>query len=115
MEYISEYRHVGDKVVHKYNIIGTRLIVYNAWEPSSVMGKHSTITTIDGKWYGRLGTSQVPPDINALPAGSDERIKAVRTYFDKEETEAYRIVIEAFPEAAAGTRDMGDIEIILKG
>ncbi|MDP2730341.1 MAG: hypothetical protein Q8O55_07655 [Dehalococcoidales bacterium] len=114
MEHINEYKHIGDKVVNKYNIIGTNLVVYNAWEPSSITGKHSSITTVDEKWYGKIGTSHVPPALDALPAGSDERIKAVHAYFEEEYAEAYRLIVEAFPEAATGTRDMGDIEILHK-
>ncbi len=114
MEHVSEYKYLGDKAVHKYNIIGTNLIVYNAWEPSSITGKHSTITFIDSKCYGQIGTRRMPPEIDVLPAGSEERIKAVRRNYEEQYQEAYRIIIEAFPEASAGTRDMSDIEVLSK-
>jgi len=115
MDFISEYKHVGEKTVHKYNIIGTNLVVYNAWEPSSVMGKHSSITFIDSKCYGQIGHRHMPPEIDALPAGSQQRIDEVHKNYEEQYQEAYRIIIEAFPEAAAGNQDMGDIEIIHRG
>lgn len=112
MPYIEEKRHIGDKIVQKYNIIGTNLVVYNAWEPSSVMGKHSSITFIEGKCYGQIGHRFMSPEIEALPAGSKERIEAVQKAYDEQYQEAYRLIVEAFPEAASGSRSMGDIETI---
>lgn len=104
MDFTSEYKHIGDKVVHKYNIIGTNLVVYNAWEPSSVMGKHSSITFIDSKCYGQIGHRHMPPETEALPAGTEERVNAVTQNYREQDEEAYRVIIEAFPEAAAGKR-----------
>lgn len=113
--YTNEHKSIGDKLVQKYNIIGASVMVYNAWEPSGIMGKHSTITFIDGKCYGRIGSRHLSPEIDKLPALSNERLYAVRKAFEEQYQEAYNLIIQAFPEAADGSRSMGDIELIYKG
>ncbi len=53
---------------------------YTVWECGSIIGTHSTITTRDGKWYGRLGTRQLPANLEELPAMTDYRINKVREF-----------------------------------
>lgn len=108
--YINEYKSAGDKVVNKYNIAGSNLIVYNAWEPSGIFGPHSTITMIEGKWYGRIGTRRLSPDIEKLQAGSKERIEAVGKAFESQYEEAYKLIEGLYPESANGRHTMGEIE-----
>jgi hypothetical protein len=108
--YINEQKKVGDKIVDKFSVGGTNIIVYNAWEPSGVFGEHSTITTFDGEWYGRIGTKRLSPEVEKLPAGSKERIDAVGKAFEEQYEEAYRLIEEAYPESANGKHTMGEIE-----
>lgn len=42
--------------------------VFAAWEPSSVMGPHGTIMTIDGAWYGTVA-SRRDPAVELMPVG----------------------------------------------
>jgi hypothetical protein len=73
-------------------IIGTLTVVYSAWEPSVVMGRHTTISHLGGtQCYGRIGT---------LVDGTTRQEQYRR---------AYRLIIDRHPEAAAGTRDAGEI------
>lgn len=108
--HINEHKAVGDKIIDKYSIIGTNIIVYNAWEPSGVFGRHSTITTIDGKWYGRIGTRWLPPYLENMLAGSLERIQTVSKWLKDQYEEAYTLILQAYPEASSGMCTMGEIE-----
>lgn len=109
--YIHETKRIGDKVIKKYSVAATDLIVYEAWEPSAIMGRHSTITSIDGEWYGRIGTRYLPTELEELPAGSEERLRAVGKWHEDQYEEAYRLILEAFPDADAGRRSMGEITL----
>ena len=108
----NETRQLEAFKVQRHRILGTRIMVYAAWERSSVMGKHSTITTIDGEWYGRVGTRHLPAWMNALPAMSDERSRIVGEYHDAQYGEAYDIIRRAFPEVCeyAARESMGELE-----
>jgi len=109
--YISETKRIGDKVIKKYSVAGTDLIVYEVYEPSALMGPHGTVTSIEGKWYGRVGTRRPPPELEALPAGSEERFRAVGKWYEGQYEEAYKLITEAFPEAQGGRRSMGEITL----
>ena len=108
--YIHETKGIGDKVIKKYSVATTDLVVYEAWEPSAIMGKHNTITSIDGEWYGRIGTRHLPPELEKLPPGP-ERITAVGKWHEDQYQEAYNLILRAFPEAQAGKRSMGEITL----
>ncbi|MBA7608583.1 hypothetical protein ES703_15761 [subsurface metagenome] len=109
--YIHETRRIGDKVVKKYSVATTNLIVYEAWEPSAIMGRHTSITSIDSEWYGRIGTRYLSPELEKLPAGSEERLRAVGKWHHEQYEEAYKLIIQAFPEAEGGKRSMGEITL----
>ena len=93
---------------------GGELWVYDAWEESGLMGPHSTIMSRDSfgesgpGWFGRLGCRRFPCD---LPAYSKERSDFVMAEFNRQYEEAYLAIVEAFPEAAAGRRSMGSIDV----
>ncbi|MGE5571096.1 MAG: hypothetical protein ACM3S5_18835 [Rhodospirillales bacterium] len=121
----DETRVVAGCLVRRFNICTTRTWVYAVYEPTELAGHdddaHSTVTTFEGhvgrlsdgrstNWWGRLGTRGLPSDINALPVG-EARSNAVAAYHDKQYALAYRLILAAFPEAADGRRDMGEIEI----
>jgi hypothetical protein len=109
--YIHETKRIGDKVIRKYSVATTDLIVYEAWEPSALMGPHATITSIDDKWYGRIGTRRPSAELEALPAGSEERFRAVGKWYEDQYDDAYKLIVQAFPEAGAGRRSMGEITL----
>lgn len=113
--YIHEAKRIGDKVIKKYSVATTDLIVYDAWEPSALMGPHATITSIDDKWYGRIGTKRPPPELEALPRMSEERFRAVGKWYEDQYEEAYELIVQAFPEAKAGKRGIGEITLHWSG
>jgi len=90
--YIHETRRIGDKVIKKYSVATTDVIVYEAWEPSHIMGPHATITSIDGEWYGRIGTRRPPSEVERLPAGSEERWRAVGKCYDEQYEEGEKLL-----------------------
>ena len=91
--------------IHGTDRKGERAVVYSAWEPSEDHG-HSTITTIDGVWFGRIGTRRFACN---LPAGSDERHTAVMAEYEEQYLEAYNAIADVFP-LACGREDMGEVE-----
>lgn len=116
---INEWKAVGGVWVHRFNLIGTRAVVHQVYEPTGAPGRsytHGSITTgPDGTWLGRIGTGDLPADLDALPARSDERYDAVKAWQAAEYDRAYAAILAAYPEAAEGRRDMGDIEVYARG
>lgn len=113
----TEQRQANGLTVEKYNIIGTHLWVYGAWERTSALGSryegHSTIQSAnDGGWLGRVGTRRLTPELDALAPYSQERFDAVCAFYDAQYAEAYAAIVAAFPEAAEGRRDAGEITYV---
>lgn len=97
-------------IVARIPIIGTKTIVFNAYEPTNMSRhEHSTITTINGKWYGTIGSRTLPKDLDALKPMSDERSRKVGVFHEKNYQEAYKQIIKAFPEAKGGHPSMGEL------
>jgi hypothetical protein len=113
----SQAVNIGGFTVVRYNIIGTNLFVHEVYEPSPSNGAHfaSHHSLMSGSTYGqpgtlgKVGTRDLPADIDALPARSDERYHAVRAFHQAQYDEAYALILRAFPDAATGRRDMGDV------
>lgn len=77
-------------LVKKYRIEDTNICMYSAWEPTTLIGAHTTITFVEGEVFGRIGT----------------------LHFTEEEFErAYHLIIDEHPEAAAGKKENGEIEL----
>jgi hypothetical protein len=95
-------------LVRRHTIIGTNIHIYRVWAPRN---GHGTITTINGAWMGRVGTEALPAALDALPYGA-ERCAAVRAWQQAQYDAAYAAILAAHPEAAAGRRDMGEIEVV---
>lgn len=111
----NEERTVGEIVVTRVRIAGTRCLVYSAWEPSQDGTYHSTITHRGAVRYGRVGTRGIPAELDALPYGA-ERARRVRAWYDADYARAYPLIEAAFPEAALGERrGMGEIEVFVTG
>jgi len=100
----------GVKVV-RYQIGGTNNFMYAAYEPYIQNGKggsHSCTLTINGKWFGKVGTLRPSPELDALPGMSPERMEAVTGHYGNERRKAYRYIREAYPDIA-GRMSCGDI------
>ena len=100
--YVNEYRTVtGDKVVNRYNLIGTERLEYTVWEPAGptiLDNTHSSITFIDGKLYGEVHTRRVPADLDKLPAWTHERVTAVQAWQAALKTFERSLITLAYPE-----------------
>jgi len=98
--------------VHRFNVCTTRTMVYQAWELSELMGRHSTITFEDGQCLGRIGTDPDKSRYDGMPVG-DERFAAVREAYEARFQVAYDAIVEAYPEAANGERSDGEITVVV--
>ena len=114
MKHISETKEVNGIIVHKFNIGCTHRFVYNAWEPSSYFGNHSTVTSFNGKCYGRIGTNPDKSLFEHLEPCSLDRHHAVNNAYQQQYDRAIKYINEAYPETRDGQiTDMGEIEIEL--
>jgi len=88
---------------------------YTAWEPSSYTGNHSVLTTLAvagvERVYGDVASTRIPAELDALKSMSRERETRVRAFQAAQKERAYNAILEAFPEAAGGERDMGEIVV----
>jgi hypothetical protein len=104
----------GDVLVRKQKMaLRDGRTVYSAhqWISGSAAGaRFSSVSHEGDRMFGRLGTDRLPASIDALPAMSDERSRQVKAWREAVYKDAYELIIKAFPEAAAGRRNMGDIE-----
>ena len=106
--------------IRKINILGTNTYIFSAWEPTTLKGtnhtpiipSHSTITTINGQWYGRIGTREITPELNSIPVGL-ERFEKMKEYREGQYNEAYQAILTEYPELKNQNikYDMGEIEI----
>lgn len=97
-------------VVSEHSIGGMQRLTlsYDAWELDQPIKRedgsiryyhaHSTVTTIDGVWYGSVETRQLPAELEALKPGSDERYERVSAYLDSLKALAAQIVRQVVPE-----------------
>lgn len=96
---ISDYVTLPDgKIVHRFAILTTSLVHYDVWEPSKMMGAHSTITVINGSWYGSVTSRPLPAELDALTPGSEGRIKAVTAWQDANYALAEALIKATFPQ-----------------
>lgn len=86
--------------IDRTQIIGTGFIFYTAWEQTK--NDHSSITSeeVEGKvvWWGEIKTRRLPAELDALPAMTEERLKAVQAWRETKYQESYRLILLAFPE-----------------
>jgi hypothetical protein len=103
---------VAGSLVQRFRILGTTTWVHQAWAPVATLvgAPFTTLTHFDDGWWGKLSTERdLPPELDALPALSDERYAAVRAWQDARSEEAYALILRAFPETVGGYRSMGEI------
>jgi hypothetical protein len=98
-------------IVERYRIIGTSHFEYRALRPCPGYQGYHSFTTIDGVTCGYVGAENLPDDLEALPAYSQERRQAVEAWQAAKYAEAHAAILEAFPEAAQGTRSMNGISL----
>ena len=99
--------------IRRHKIIGANIEVLSAWEAEIGQDgfSHSSITTIDGRWFGRIGTRRLPDHMEAMTPFSDERAEAVGQWHRQQYQEAYNAIVEKYPEALSGKFSMGEITI----
>lgn len=92
--------------MEKYTRIGQYLIVNHStgacvYEPSSYRGPHHGLFTYDGQVWGDI-TTRRPVHLDKLTPGTDQRVKAVKNWYD------YRRVLadEIIKLARAETYDL---------
>ena len=102
-------------IVERYQVAGA--FVYCAVEPfqgSAMDCGYSSINYAQfGQTVGYIRTKQPTPEILAMPRGQ-ARIDAVHAWYNAQAERAYNEIIKAFPEAANGRKDHGDIEITIQ-
>lgn len=100
------------QIITRTQIIGTDIAIYEAYEPTSWgfagAPRHSSITRIDGRTYGRIGTRDLPEELEALPRG-EERYELVRAWQRTEDERAYVAIIAAHPSLTNARRSSGSI------
>lgn len=103
---------IGVVKVRRIQIIGTGMFVYKAYEPTTLHGPHSGITSFGGEWYGDIATRTPTPELQALPAMSTERYEAIGEWYRQNRAEACAIILQAFPEAAEGHPSDGSMIVL---
>lgn len=90
-------------IVTRRRIIGTRTLVYTAWEPAYLMEQHPTITTFERHvrghegWWGQIGSDVDPALYEHLPVGRERWAAIDRAYAARAQV-AYDLIDRAFPE-----------------
>jgi hypothetical protein len=110
-ERVDAEKWIGDIVVRRNQIIGSRAVYYSVYEPFTASLLHSSQMTIGGKRMGQLGSRRLPGTIDALPPYSEARSKAVGKFHNEQYALAHKLIIQAFPEAEIGHKLSGDIAL----
>jgi hypothetical protein len=97
-------------MVRKYRIIGTNMVVFDAYERQDETTHATTITFWDGEKWGRIGTDPDVSKFKHITAG-EKRSQAVQDAYGAEYLRAYQDILEIFPEAEAGQYYMGEITV----
>lgn len=92
--------------VMAYDIIGTQLRVYSAWEPYN---GHSTSTTHQNARLGRVGTRPLPQYLVVLQKLTDERYDRISAHYANEYGEAYAAIRTCYPHLTFTIGSMGEI------
>lgn len=101
-------------IVHRYKVIGTFRWNYCAYEPGTPWSTHATWTTFGTSvWYGSVMSRRIPQEIEAMKAGSPERLAACAAWSVERRRDALAAIHAAFPETKGGRQDntTGDVEL----
>lgn len=98
-------------IITRRYIIGTRRIVFTAWEPQHP--QHSTVMHIDGKPYGRVGTLGLDLCTAKYPYGTRERIALLDEHRKIQHEKAYREIFNEYPDLEHEniSKGMGYVEL----
>lgn len=98
-------------IITRRYIIGTRRIVFTAWEPQHP--QHSTVMHIDGKPYGRVGTLGLYLCTAKYPYGTRERITLLNQHRESQYEKAYKEIFNEYPDLEHKniSKGMGYIEL----
>jgi hypothetical protein len=110
-EKVDAEKRIGDRVVRRSQIIGSRAVYYSVYEPFTAELLHSTQMTIGGKRMGQLGSRRLPGTLDALPPYSEARSKAVGKFHNEQYALAHKLIVHAFPEAEIGHRLSSEITL----
>lgn len=107
-------------IVRRLRILTTNLVVFTAWQRCDSLfdagQKFSTITEIDGDYFGRLGTERLPAELEALAPRSAERWDRVTAWQHERYEASHQAILAAEPDARDGWRSsMGEITITVGG
>jgi hypothetical protein len=107
----STHIQIGNVIVARTPIGGSNCVAYSAWQlaPGS-WPKHGTQMSFNGVAAGRIGSEPIPDGIDQMARG-DERVVAVKKFYADCNERAYHAILAAFPEAAKGTKTVGEIEV----
>lgn len=107
----NEVRFVDGKMVERFQIIGTKIVVYRAWEP---IGEGLNIRLVGDKVYHAMASNYDRAKFEHLPGLTNERIRAFSQAEQEAHQRAYDTIFKAFP----GLKDIkvimrdGDIEVM---
>lgn len=89
-----------------------KFVEFSAWQKtewnSQIFG---SLTTIDGQWYGMIGSEHTDRALLSYYPESDRlgREAVCAAWRDEKENHAYSFILEAYPHAAPGERSRGRI------
>lgn len=103
---------IGPYLVTRLAMLGgDHEVVYTVWEPSSVMGPHATISHHGGnQCYGQVGTRN-RPDVEALPAGSPDRLALAMAHRAADRAMVRHLVHYAYPETDDAPIDRYEVRL----
>ncbi len=94
---MNAFSFLDGTVVVSYAIIGTHEWTAEAWEPDFGGSAHSSLISIEGRWYGKVTSRMLPADLDAMTPLSPERYEAVRLWHADMERLARGYVLCALP------------------
>ena len=105
-EYVNEWKEMSNGLIaHRYALLCTSFVCYAVYDRIDGLMSHTHSSLTHQEPYGWLGdmtTRELTPELNALPAWTQERCKAVDLYLDGLKMIAEATVRAAFPADFAG-------------
>jgi len=90
-------------------VLGTTMKVFRVWE---TWDGHTTMTRVNGKLFGRVGTRTLPDHIRNMEDDQDNvRVRTVLAWMNAQYADAYEVILDAYPELESipHIKDMGEI------
>lgn len=108
-EHVSEWKKVGQYLVHRYSICATDCVAFSVYEAKT---EHASFMTgPDGVWVGSLMSRPLPAMVEKL--SGPYRWQMIDAHRKGLEEVAYLAIETAFPEARRGIRNHGEVELVL--